>query len=168
VPHHGERRGLEARQIAHVAVDEAETGLLALRELAHGAKLPRRDVEQCHVGAELREDDGVPPAARGQRQDARTVEFHAAEAAARVHEAAHAVARARRPAYRTGVRNARSREAIPHPPVVLDDAIGLRSHGRHCRFEPEVGHASIRRRRAESVEEFDRTVVRRRGGVPAI
>ena len=115
----------ERAQVAHIPADVVELRAAPARERADRRELARADVEEGRVGAELREEDGVPAATAGEREDAGALQRDPGEAAARElrEEAALAGAIARRCALRARVRDAGSREPVPHPLVVRRDLV---------------------------------------------
>ena len=112
-------------QVAHVGANDLQRGPSLRRQSPHGRELRRADIDECRVGAELREENRVPPAATGERKHALPFERHAFQRSMRnaIEEAALARPISRRRALGTGVGNARSRETLPHALVVRADVV---------------------------------------------
>ena len=123
--HEVELAAAKGAEVAHVATDVVDLGPAPARERAHGRELPRRDVEERRVRAELGKEDGVPAAPAGEREHALAVERRVAEAAARdlVEETPFAGAVSRRRPLRPRVGDAGAREAVPHALVVRRDLV---------------------------------------------
>ena len=121
----------ERSEVAHVATHVGERGPAAAREPPDRLELPRADVEERRVGAELGEEDRVPSAAAGERQHALSLERHAPQRVVRelVEEAALAQLVAWRRPLGARVRDAHLREALPHPFVVRGDVIDRDASG---------------------------------------
>src|SRR6266508_2293090 len=106
----------EGREVAHVALDEADLRAAVASERAHRGELALRDVEQRRRRAELREQDRVPSTAAGERQHAFALETLATQppAGQLVEEAPFAARVARRLSEGARVGDAGFRQALPH------------------------------------------------------
>lgn len=64
-----ERCVIESRQVLHIPLDKPDCYVLLPGKRSHRLQLPPGDVEKRRGGAELGEEDRIPPATGGERED---------------------------------------------------------------------------------------------------